>query len=179
MRSRVFFALLALGWIPAAARAGSVGIGAFGGVSLPILNDTAGNGSQYGVRVPVHVVPYFGVEPYFAQSSLGSTDQTFAGLSYTRSGPDVTTWGANAIFYFGGPVQFYPLVGIGSTTIQQTSSADVTGTNINFGLGFGFTPLPKTTIDLRGEMNSVITGSTSRKFGNITAGVSYALFGVP
>jgi hypothetical protein len=30
--------------------------------------------------------------------------------------------------------------------------------------------------DVRAELNSVITGDTSRKFGNFTAGVSYALF---
>ena len=37
--------------------------------------------------------------------------------------------------------------------------------------------MAKLGVDLRGELNAVVTGDTSRKFGNLTAGVSYALFG--
>ena len=47
---------------------------------------------------------------------------------------------------------------------------------LNFGLGFKFSPMAKLAFDLRGELSAVITGDTSRKFGNLTLGVSYALF---
>lgn len=177
MKLRVFTALFALALVPAVAAAGSVGVAAYGGVSFPIVYDTATQGPQYGLRVPVHLIPLLVVEPYYAQTSLGDKDETFGGQTYTRSGPDLKTFGANALFNFGGPVKFYPFVGIGSTTIKQSGSDDVTDTNLNFGLGFGFTPMPKLGIDLRGELNSVVTGDTSRKFGNLTVGVSYALFG--
>jgi hypothetical protein len=177
MRSRVFAALFALALVPAVAVAGGVGIGAYGGVSFPIAYDTATQGPQYGLRAPIQLLPLLIVEPYYAQSALGDKDETFGGQTYTRSGPDVDTFGANALFNFGGSVKFYPFVGIGSTTIKQSGSEDITDTNLNFGLGFGFTPMPKLGIDLRGELNSVVTGDTSRKFGNLTVGVSYALFG--
>ena len=177
MKSRVFTALFALALVPAVAAAGTLGIGAFGGLSFPIINDTAGNGAQYGVRAPINLIPLLTVEPFYAQSSLGDVDETFGGQSYTRSGPDVKTFGANAIFNFGGPVKFYPLVGIGGTTIEQSGSEDISETSLNFGLGFGFQPMEKLGVDLRGELCSVVTGDTSRKFGNLTVGVSYALFG--
>jgi hypothetical protein len=177
MKLRVFTALFALALVPAVAAAGSVGIAAYGGLSFPVLYDTATQGSQFGLRAPIELLPLLIVEPYYAQSALGDKDETFGGVTYTRSGPDVDSFGANALFNFGGSVKFYPFVGIGSTTIKQSGSEDITDTNLNFGLGFGFTPMPKLGIDLRGELSSVVTGDTSRKFGNLTVGVSYALFG--
>ena len=174
MKQRIFLALLALALVPAAARAGSVGIGVFGGISVPILYDGATNGTQYGARLPIGLLPFLTLEPYYAQSELGDKDETFGGVTYTRSGPEVESFGANALFNFGGPVRFYPYAGIGQTTIKQTGSDDVTDTSINFGLGFGFTPVGSLSIDIRGELNSIVTGDTSRKFGNLTAGVSYA-----
>jgi len=176
MKSRILAALFALALLPAVAAAGSVGIGAFGGASLPVLNDNASTGGLAGVRVPINLLPLLTVEPFYAQSRLGDTEDTFAGQSYTRSGPELYTYGANAVFKFGEGVKFYPLVGIGSTKIEQEGSDDVTDTSLNFGLGFGFSPMPKLDIDLRGELSAVVTGDTSRKFGNFTLGVSYAIF---
>jgi opacity protein-like surface antigen len=49
----------------------------------------------------------------------------------------------------------------------------------NGGLGIGFTPMPKFSIDLRGELNAIVTGDTSQKFGNVTLGVTYDLVGLP
>ena len=176
MKIRILAVCLALALVPAIASAGSVGIGAFGGLSVPVLTDPASNGPQYGVRVPIHVLPLLTFEGFYAQSALGDAQDTFAGQSYTRSGPDLHTYGANAVFKFGEGVKFYPLVGIGSTKIEQSGAEDVTETSLNFGLGFGFPVMPKLDLDLRGELSSVITGDTSRKYGNFTVGVSYALF---
>jgi len=177
MKPRVLAGLLTLALVPAAAGAASLGLGVYGGVSFPLVYDTASQGPQYGLRAPIHLIPLLIVEPYFAKSALGDKDETFGGQTYTRSGPDVDTFGANALFNFGGSVKFYPFLGIGSTTIKQSGSSDVTDTNLNFGVGLGFTPIPKLGVDLRAELNAVVTGDTSRKFGNLTAGVSYALFG--
>lgn len=176
MKQRILFTLLAVALIPATAGAVGIGAGAYIGTSTPILNDGAKSGVQYGVRAPVSLAPMLIVEPFFAQSALGDVDESFGGQPYTRSGPDVMTFGANAIFSFGEGVKFYPLVGIGSTRIEQTGAEDITDTSLNFGLGLGIPFMAKFTLDVRAEMNSVITGDTSRKFGNFTGGVSYALF---
>lgn len=176
MKLRIFFSALALALVPAAAGAIGVGGGVFGGMSYPVLQDNAGTGSQFGVRVPVTLAPAVTVEGFYASSALGDVDETIAGQTYTRSGPDVTTFGANAILNFGGAYRFYPFLGVGSSTIKQAGTEDLTDTSINFGVGFGFSLMPKLSLDLRGELNSVITGDTSRKFGNLTVGVAYALF---
>jgi hypothetical protein len=176
MKLRIFLGALALALVPAAAGAIGVGVGAFGGMSYPVLQDNAGTGSQFGLRVPFTLAPLVTVEGYYASSALGDVDETIAGQTYTRSGPDVTTYGLNGILNFGGAYRFYPFAGFGSSTIKQASTEDLTETNFNFGVGFGFTLMPKLSLDLRGELNSVLTGDTSRKFGNLTVGVSYALF---
>lgn len=179
MTKRLLTALLALALVPAAAGARGIGVGAFGGASFPILQGNSGNGSQFGLRVPVDLVPMLSVEPFYAKSALGDKEDTFAGQTYTRDGGDVTTFGANLILKFGGPFQFYPFGGIGSSKITRSGSPDVSETSYDFGLGFGISPVPKFTFHLRGEMNAVVTGDTSRKFGNLTAGLSYALFDLP
>lgn len=176
MKQRILLTLLAVALIPATAGAVGIQAGVYIGTSTPILNDGAKSGVQYGVRAPVSLAPMLIVEPFYAQSALGDVEETFGGQTYTRSGPDVKTFGANAIFHFGEGLKFYPLVGIGSTTIEQTGTEDITDTSLNFGLGLGIPVMARFLIDVRAELSSVITGDTSRKFGNFTAGVSYALF---
>src|SRR5438094_10031865 len=100
MKPRVLAGLLTLALVPAAAGAASLGLGVYGGMRSPILNDTAGNGPQYGVRAPVTLAPMLIVEPFYAQSALGDVDQSFGGNSYTRTGPDGKTFGTKPGFRF-------------------------------------------------------------------------------
>ena len=179
MKQRIFVVLLALALVPAVASAVGIGLGVYGGPSFPILQSNAGNGGQFGVRVPVSVIPLLTAEPFFAKSSLGDKEDTFGGVTYKRSGPDVTTFGLNALLNFGGPFQFYPFAGIGSSKIEQSGASDLTETTYDFGLGLGLSPIPKFSVHVRGEFSAVVTGDTSRKFGNLTVGVSYALLSIP
>ena len=124
------------------------------------------------------LVPLVTVEPYYASSSLGDKDVTIADITYTREGFDETAYGLNALLTMGGPVQFYPFAGIGSTNLKRTGN-DLTLTTYNFGLGLGISPMPKLTLHIRGEMQMAVDGEASRKFANVTAGASYALFSMP
>jgi hypothetical protein len=177
---RRFIALaLALVLLPAGvARAGSIGIGAFGGMSYPVLQDDTGKGTLTGVRVALKFVPLVTLEPYYASSGLTDKVTSVAGIEYTRQGFDEKAYGANVMLAMGGPLSFYPIAGYGQTQLTR-SSYDKTMTTYNLGFGLGISPAPKVTIHIRGEMQAVVDGSTSRKFGNATAGVSLALFGMP
>ena len=55
----LWVALTVLALATGTARAGSIGVGVFGGASAPVLQDDEDNGSIYGVRVPVKLVPLF------------------------------------------------------------------------------------------------------------------------
>ena len=169
-------ALLALS--AGVATAGSVGVGVFAGQSIPVLQDDAGDGTMFGVRVPIHLVPLLAIEPFYASTSLGDKTTTLAGVSYTRSGFDEKEYGANVLLSMGGPVQFFPFAGIGQTELKRPGN-DLKLRTYDFGLGFGVSPMPKLSIQLRGELQAVVDGDTSRKFGNATLGASYALFSMP
>jgi hypothetical protein len=170
-------ALLALLSSAGVAHALSVGVGAFGGISFPILQDDTGQGTQFGIRAPVNLVPMLVVEPYFASSSGGDKDEEFNGVEQTRTGLDVTAFGANVLIPFGTGFRFYPFVGIGSHKLKREGAEDITKSGYNFGLGIGFAPpIAGLSVDVRGELNAVVDGDVSRKWGNATVGVSYNVF---
>lgn len=178
MKRVILAACLAVALAGSTAQAGSIGVGAFGGVSVPIVQSDVAQGSMFGVRVPVKLVPLLAVEPYYASSALGDAEEDVAGITYTREGFDSKAYGANVMLTMGGPLQFYPFVGIGQTKLKRTGT-DESLTTYNFGLGLGITPAPKFTIHIRGELAAAVDGETSRKFGNATVGLSYSLFSMP
>ncbi|MEQ1832964.1 MAG: outer membrane beta-barrel protein [Candidatus Eisenbacteria bacterium] len=176
---KLFFiavAILALG--ASTARAAGVGVGVFGGMSIPVLQDDQDKGSLMGLRVPVKLVPLLTIEPFYAKSGLGDKTIDVAGLSLTREGSDVTSYGANIMLTLGGPVSFYPFAGIGSAKFERAAQ-DESFTSYHLGLGMGFGVVPKLSIDLRGELQAAVDGDVSRKMLNVTLGASYSLFSMP
>lgn len=171
--------LVALVVLPGAALAGTIGLGAFGGISVPVVQDDSEQGSMFGLRAPVQLVPLLTVEPFYAQTGLGNTDATIAGLSYTLEGFDITTFGLNAMLTMGGPVSFYPYVGISSNSMKRGGGDSSSFTGYAGGLGVAISPMPKLTVHLRGELQAIVDGEASRKFGNVTLGASYSLFSMP
>jgi hypothetical protein len=178
MKRSLSLALLLLLALPCASRAASIGVGVFGGETWPVLQDDAGKGTLVGVRAPIKLVPFFRVEPYYASTSLADKVTNVAGVTYTRQGFDEKTYGVNAMLAAGGPVSFYPYAGVGRTSLSR-SSFDKTLTTYNLGAGFGFSAVPKLSVDVRGELQAVVDGQTTRKFANATAGLSYSLFSLP
>jgi len=123
---------------------------------------------------------YRTLEPYYAATSLGDKDETFGGIGYTRDGGKVSAIGANALFNFGAPgFKLFPFVGLGTHSLEREGAEDQSDMGYNVGLGLGLAPIPKLSVNLRGEFNMITTGDTSRKFANITLGVAYTLFSVP
>jgi hypothetical protein len=180
MRRILTAALAVLALCAGRAGAAEIGVGAFGGVSIPVLNDLSKQGTQFGARVPVNLLPLLTVEPFFATSSLGDAEETFVGISYTRDGGKVTGFGANALLTFGSPAfRLFPIVGIGSYKTERDGAEELTDIGYNFGLGVGFSPIPKLSVSVRGELNMIVTDETSQKAANVTVGASYAVFSIP
>jgi len=179
MMRTVALAVLALALAAGVATASPirVGIGAYGGLSYPVLQDDVGNGAVYGLRAPVRLLPMITVEPYWLTGKMDDATETIGGVEYTRDGFDEKGYGANAILGHvgGGGFSFYPFAGIGSHKLTRTGTEDIKETAYNFGLGFGLSPTPKVSLQVRGEVNMIKTGDTSRKFGNATVGLNYDL----
>jgi hypothetical protein len=177
MRRTALLALLIAGLASGTAQAGptGIGIGAFGGLSWPILQDDVSQGSVFGVRASVKLA-MLTLEPYYMKSSLGDGKETIGGVEYTREGFDHSGVGVNAVFGSGGMGSgLYPYVGIGSHKLERSGTDEIKETAWNFGLGYGVRAGAKLSVQIRGELNMVVTGDTSRKFGNATAGLTYSL----
>ena len=157
------------------ANATGVGAGVYGGLSFPVLQEDVGSGSIYGLRAPISVSSIITIEPFYASSSLGDVEETFGGIDYTREGFDQTSYGANVLFgNIGGPgFHFYPYAGLGKFKLERAGT-DIDEIGYNFGLGFGIGVAPKISLQVRGELEMVKIEDTSRKFGNVTGGVSYS-----
>ncbi len=180
------FALLLAG---GAAQAGPVGVsvGAFAGLSVPVLQDVStssfspgkafgGTGSAFGLRVPVHAISLITFEPYYAKSKYKDRQETFGGITYTRDGFDGKSYGVNFILGKpeGGLLHMYPYFGISKTKLTRTGE-EISKAGYNFGLGMGVFSSQKVSVGARGEFSMVATGDTSRKFLGATAGVTYRL----
>jgi len=183
MRRSVILTLLALALGVSAARAQTdIGIGAFGGLSIPIANDISTQGSTFGVRVPARIAPWLTIEAFYASSVLGDAEEDFGGpTTFTRDGGETTAFGASALFPFGGSefgqgLRFFPFVGLGSYSLKRDGADDIDDLGLNFGLGIGMFVMPKLTLDLRGEFAAIITDDTSQKFGNATLGATWYIF---
>lgn len=163
------------------ARAVAVSGEAFGGMSIPIVQDDSDQGTVFGVRVPVAVMPLLTAEPWFAKSALGEKSATIADLSYTRDGGDLTAFGLNArLGGLAGPgISFFPYVGLGSYKLTRSGSDDISKIGYDFGLGLTLTPAPKFGIGLRGQFDMIPTGDTSRKYGEVQLGLSYSFVSLP
>jgi hypothetical protein len=180
-RTRCATLVLAL-LLPAAADAASLGVGVFGGASIPIVQEDTGTGPLFGVRVPINLAPMLSVEPFFARTQLGDASETFGGTEYTRSGFDVTAFGLNVMLGGAGllaGMPFYPYAGIASHSLSRDGSADIKKVGYELGLGVGFSIPPGIGISARGGLDIVVTDSTSRKFANLTLGLTYKLAGLP
>ena len=175
MRRAFPLLLLALGLalIPRTASAFGVGLGAYAGTAIPISQDEVKTGGLYGVRLPVSIIPLVSVEPYWAESKLG--DGEINGI--TVDGFDISSFGVNAMLgsLASAPgIKFYPYLGIASSKFSG-GGTDQTKTSYNFGLGAGL-GLSKVAVHGRAELNVCDTGDKTRKFGNLSIGLSYDLF---
>jgi hypothetical protein len=169
--------MLALGAGSVHASPIGAGVGVYGGLSIPLIQDDVGSGSLFGIRVPVRAIPIVTIEPYYLSSSLGDAEEEIGGTKFKREGFDHTGIGVNAILGSVGGVgaHFYPFAGIGSHKLERSGTPEIKETAYNFGLGLGIGATPKMSLQIRGELNMVVTGDTSRKFGNATVGLSYNL----
>jgi hypothetical protein len=182
MKKQILIGVLAFTLLPGLARAITIGGAVFGGTSLPAVQDDNASGPIFGLRIPVNFVPLIAVEPYYAQTNGGSKDYTAAGISYSRDGIDMKSYGANVLFTFGTGVQLFPFVGLSSNHMTR-SGLDQTETGYDFGVGLGFKlPLAGLGADIRAAGNVVTdpaSSDASRKWAEITVGVNYSFFKTP
>jgi len=159
-------------------QAPKIGVGAFAGVNIPIVQDDQANGTVFGLRARIKLLPFLVAEPNFMTSKWGDPD-ALDGIVLAE-GSKITGFGIDATLGgLPGAAGFKPFffVGIGSFSIKN----DVTGfdeSNIGYkgGLGIGIGLSPKLDLDLRGALLVVPQeDGGSKKGALITGGVTVNL----
>jgi len=178
-RALVVLALLAFA---APVHAVTVGLGVFGGESLPLAQADNDPGPQWGVRVPVHALANVSIEPFFAVADGGRHEETFGGRTYDRIGFNVVSYGAIAAWGrmgFGAGFPLYPYVGLGSYRLAREGTAPRTEWGYSAGVGYAYGLPVGFALQARSEVVVVPTGETSRRFVNLNLGVQFRFHPVP
>ncbi len=152
-----------------------LGVGAFGGVSIPIVQKDAAQGIVAGAHVRLSLIGMLGVEPNFTYMKDGDWKvDDLPGVTF--KGSKVSAYGVNLILGGAGPfagVRFFPFIGgkIYNLKKPELNSDSQIGWNLGVGLEFGIGNLG---IEARaaGELMK-LKPKGSRKWAHITAGLNY------
>jgi hypothetical protein len=158
------------------ALAGKFSVGAFGGLSIPLVQDDAKSGALFGAKGRILLLPYLGVEPYFAMAKIKGGDAEAREETFTLGDGDVTSFGADVVLgsISGvGKTKFYGLVGINSNSYKRDRVPDESGLGFDFGGGVEFFPTEMVSLELKAKYHPIKLGEGGRVNLEFSGGVNY------
>ncbi len=164
--------------VSSACAGGKFSVGAFAGLNMPLVQEDVGNGTLYGVKGRILLLPFLGVEPNLVFSKYGDKDIKNDGeLLGTRKGGDVTSFGLDAVVgTLSGfsSTHFYGLVGVNSNTSKRDAVPDQTRLGLALGAGIEFLPSDVFGIEVRARIHAIsLEGGGGRNNLEITGGLNY------
>jgi len=151
------------------------GIGAFGGLNMPILQDDQGNGTVFGLKAKLKMIPMILLEPNITFGKWGDPDPV-DGVELA-SGSKINSYGVDAILG-GSPgmagVKPFFLVGAAIFSVKNDDTGfDESKLGYSAGLGISIGGGPKVDIDIAGKMVFAVQESGSKKAVYILGGLTY------
>jgi hypothetical protein len=175
----LFMIVLFLAGASSVNAAGKFSLGGFAGINIPVMQEDVGNGTLFGAKGRVILMPFLGVEPNFVFSKNGDKDIKDDGGNVlgTREGGKVTSFGVDAVLgSFSGfsKATFYGLVGVNSNTLKKEGIPDQTRMGISFGTGVEFLPTEVFGVEVRARVHSIsLEGGGGRNNLELTVGLNY------
>lgn len=156
------------------------GLGGYGGVNVPIVQDDAGSGTVFGLRGQIQPVTLVRFEPFVAFLKNGEYDIPGIGGPFQGDGGKLNAFGLNAML--GTPmttpgVGVSLVAGIGSWKYDVDGYESETRVGYTGGVDLSF-GVPNSPIAINGRAELLIIpqdGGGSRKHGLITIGAIYKL----
>ncbi len=157
-----------------------LGIGAFGGLNIPVVQDDQASGPVFGFKVRYQLIPILVIEPNISFTSYGAPDNDE--FDFDIDGSSVTAFGIDATLGNQvGKMGFKPyfVAGLGFYN-QKNDEIDAVfgevgskaGISAGFGFGIGFSP--QIDVDVRGKAHVAGSeGDISKKSVSITGGLNY------
>ena len=153
----------------------SVGVGAFGGVGIPVVQEDQAQGTVFGIRGSVKAFSVISLEPHITFLKYGDGEIDAVGDDFP--GAKVNGYGVDArLGSLAGPGLspfFFAGIGIYKTKNDdlQVDNSDV---GLSGGLGLEIGVGPSLGLEVRGRLDVIGTeGGGSKKAALITAGVNY------
>ncbi len=178
-RMLAVFAIVVLLAPVVVAQTPSFGVGAFGGMDFPILQEDQAQGTIFGVRGRIKLIPLITIEPNVSFTKWGDPELGLTGVTNDLDGSKVTFYGVDGTL--GAPLagpgfRMFAIGGIGFYKIKRDqTSQDDTSLGFSGGVGFGLGVTPLIGIDVRGKFHVVpIDGGGSRKSVSAVLGLNYA-----
>lgn len=180
MFKQLIAALLVIGLVGAAQATTptpiKLGIGAFGGVTIPIVQDDQSEGTVFGVRARFKL-SFIVLEPNATFSKFGDPG-TIDGVDLGVEGSKLNSFGVDATLG-GAPglpgVKPFFIVGIGSYKMEnEKTKFDESNIGYSGGLGIGIGLASKFDLDVRGVAIVIPQGDGgSKKSAAITGGLTF------
>lgn len=174
--------ILFLAGTSSATAAGRFSIGCFAGLNFPISQEDMGNGTLFGAKGRILLLPFLGVEPNFVFSEYGDKKHEILEGTQTRKGGEITSFGADAVFgTFSefSQVRFYGILGINSNTFKWEPHEDQTRLGLSLGTGMEFLPTDAFSIEVKVRVHAIsLEGGGGRDNLELSAGLNY-YFGSP
>lgn len=171
--------LLFLACTSSAFASGKFSIGGFAGINIPVMQEDVGNGTLFGAKGRIVLMPFLGVEPNLVFSKYGDKDikDDAGNVLGTRKGSKVTSFGVDAVLgSFSGfsKATFYGLVGLNSNTMKRDGLPDQTRLGYSFGAGVEFLPTEVFGVEVRAKIHSItLEGGGGRNNVELTVGMNY------
>jgi len=153
--------------------ADATGLGASGGVLIPIIQDDQKSGHTFEFKARFKFLGPIAMEPTVSFSSLGNKEITGVGI---RDGFAITHYGLDLTLGGGlGDAGFRPYFLLGGGVYNLKRDGDETSNKSGWSFGAGSTfGLGLVELDVRGRLIIISTdNSGSKKAAGITAGVTY------
>ncbi len=162
------------------AQAPAFGVGASGGINVPIIQDDQESGSIFEIRGRLEAVPFLVVEPKLSFASYGSPD-TFNDVVWDIDGSKLVMYGVDGVLSGGmSGVGFKPFFvgGIGFYNIKNDDTEAFLESKTKFGwsagVGFALGLSPQLDLDVRGKLHVIMhEGSSSKKSAALIGGVNF------
>lgn len=176
MKKIIILAIILVLPVMALSQSASFGVGASGGLFIPVVQDDQGSGTIFNLRGIWNVSSLFSVEPHLNLAKYGDPSSD-GGVFDGFEGSKVTSFGVNAVLGMGGGMGLHPLIfaGIGSyKTKRDLTSQDVSDIGYSGGLGIEIGINKSLAVDARGAMYVIpLDEGGSKKSVSVTGGVNF------
>ncbi|MCP4684167.1 MAG: porin family protein [bacterium] len=153
-----------------------LGVGAWAGMSIPVIQDDQESGMVFGFMGRFKVLPFLVLEPGFSFAKWGAPE-TIEGIDFGIDGSKLTSIGINATLG-GAPgvpgVKPFFVAGIASYKVKNDDTGyDESNLGWNAGLGIGYGISPSFDLDFRGLVVVAPQENGSKKALSITGGLNF------